>query len=237
MARAMATGSWARLMADATSTPSQPSSIACATSDGTPTPASRITGTSTAARSSARIVRVADSQAAPDGCPEGHDRRTAHLLEASGHDRVVSRVREHDEPVLGQLLGRREQLHRVGQQGSVVADDLELHPVRLERCPSEPSRQHGLGGRSTPRGVREDPDGATGKHVEQRTSERGIEPPNGDRGHGRARRFEGFVEYRHADHPTSSEQEAGVQGLARDDQRGASCRAFALPGCVSAGGS
>src|SRR5579875_877922 len=48
MAAAMAAGSSARLTAEATSTPSQPSSIARAASEAVPTPASRTTGTVTA---------------------------------------------------------------------------------------------------------------------------------------------------------------------------------------------
>ena len=45
-----AAGSWARVTAEASSTPSQPSSIASAASDAVPMPASRITGTSTLCR-------------------------------------------------------------------------------------------------------------------------------------------------------------------------------------------
>jgi hypothetical protein len=50
MARAISTGSFAREIAEAASTASQPSSIANAASEAVPIPASRITGASTASR-------------------------------------------------------------------------------------------------------------------------------------------------------------------------------------------
>ncbi len=67
----MATGSWARLTAVATSTPSQPSSMASAASEAVPMPASRITGTSTAWRSSAMLCGLRMPRPLPMGEPSG----------------------------------------------------------------------------------------------------------------------------------------------------------------------
>ena len=120
---------------------SQPSSIASAASDAVPTPASRITGTPALLDDQREVVGVADPHAAADRRAERHDRRAADVLQAPREHRVVVRVGQHDEAVVDELLGGGEQLGRVGQQRALVADDLELDPVGLERLAGE------LGGR------------------------------------------------------------------------------------------
>ena len=64
-------------------------------------PASRMTGTSTASRSKRDVVRVAQPEAAADGRAERHHGGAPDLLEPAGEHRVVGRVRQHDEAVLG----------------------------------------------------------------------------------------------------------------------------------------
>jgi hypothetical protein len=71
MASAIRSGSRARVTAEASSTPSQPSSIASAASDAVPIPASRITGTSTISRSSAMACGLRMPSPLPIGAPSG----------------------------------------------------------------------------------------------------------------------------------------------------------------------
>ena len=66
MARAMAAGRWARVMAEATITASHPSSMARQASEAVPTPASRTTGTDGLLDDERDVVGVADAQPAPD---------------------------------------------------------------------------------------------------------------------------------------------------------------------------
>jgi len=67
----MATGSWAREMALAQSTPSQPSSIASAASEAVPTPASRITGTLARSTMIERLYGLQIPIPLPIGDPRG----------------------------------------------------------------------------------------------------------------------------------------------------------------------
>ena len=113
------------------------------------------------------VVGIADAEAAADGGPEGHHRGTADLLEAPGGDRVVVAVGEDHEPVVDQRLGRRHQLDGVGQQGAVVPDDLELHPVGLEGLPGQLGGEHGIGGGEAPGGVGQDVDAQLLQQVDQ----------------------------------------------------------------------
>jgi hypothetical protein len=90
------------------------------------------------------VVRVADAEPGPDRRAERHDRRAPDVLQLPRQHRVVVRVRQHREAVVDQGLGGVEQLDRVGQQGALVGDDLQLDQVRPERLPRQPGRQHGL---------------------------------------------------------------------------------------------
>ncbi len=140
MAPAIATGSSARETALASSTPSQPSSIAIAASEAVPMPASRITGTVGGLDDQPQVVGVADPHAAADRRAERHHRRAARVLQAAREDGVVVRVGQHHEAVVHERLGGVEQLDRVGQERAVVADHLELHPVGLERLAARAGR-------------------------------------------------------------------------------------------------
>ena len=142
----MRSGSPARVTAVASSTASQPSSIACAASDAVPIPASSTTGTPGRLDDHLDVVRVADAQPGADRRAQRHHRRAAHLLQLAGQHRVVVGVGQHGEPVVDQLLGRVQQLDRVGQQGALVGDHLELDQVGLQRLAGQPGGQHRLGG-------------------------------------------------------------------------------------------
>ena len=71
IAWAIATGSCARAIALAHSTPSQPSSMASAASLAVPTPASRITGTPARSTMSARLYGLRMPMPEPIGEPSG----------------------------------------------------------------------------------------------------------------------------------------------------------------------
>ena len=106
------------------------------------------------------VVRVADAQARADRRAQRHHRRAARLLQPAGQHRVVGGVGQHREPVGDQLLGRGQQLERVGQQGPLVGDDLELDPVGAQRLAGQPGHQDRLGRGEAARGVGQHPDTA-----------------------------------------------------------------------------
>ena len=163
-------GSCAREIALAHSTASQPSSIASAASDAVPTPASRITGTPRPLEDEAQVVGVADAHAAADRRAERHHRRAAGVLQAPREDRVVVRVGQHGEALVHQLLGRLEQLGRVGQQRAVVADHLELDPVGLERLARQLRGRDGLARRVAAGGVGQQLDAGLVEHLDDRAA-------------------------------------------------------------------
>ena len=134
---AIATGSSAPKIELAAITASQPSSIARAASEAVPMPASRIDRDRGALGDDRDVVRVADAGAGADRRAERHHRGAAGLLEAAGEDRVVVGVGEDGEALADQGLGGVEQLDRVGEEGAVVADHLELDPVGLEGLAGE----------------------------------------------------------------------------------------------------
>ena len=113
---AISSGSRARVTAEASSTASQPSSIASAASEAVPMPASSTTGTVDRLADQRDVVRVADAQAAADRRAERHHGGAADVGQAAGDDRVVVGVGQHGEAVGHEPLGRVEQLDRVGQQ-------------------------------------------------------------------------------------------------------------------------
>ena len=140
-------GRRARVTAEATMTASQPSSMARQASEAVPMPASRTTGTPACSTMRAMLWGLRMPETAADRGAEGHHRGAPDLFETAGGDRVVAAVGEDDEAVVDQLLGRGHQLHGVGQQRPVVADDLELDPVGLEGLPGQLGGQDGLGRR------------------------------------------------------------------------------------------
>ncbi len=73
-------------------------------------------------------VARADALVRADPRAERHDRRAPHLLQALGEDGVGADVRQHGEPVVGERLGGRERLDRVGQEVAGLGRDLELDP-------------------------------------------------------------------------------------------------------------
>ncbi len=115
------------------------------------------------------VVRVRDTQPGTDGGAQRHDRRAAGLLEPPREDRVVVGVRQHGEAVGHQLLGRVEQLDRVGQQRVLVGDHLELDQVGLERLAREPGGEHGVPGGEAPGGVGQHLDAVFAQQTEQCT--------------------------------------------------------------------
>ena len=125
-----------------------------------PTPASRITGTAGPLDDEREVVRVADAHARADRRAERHHRRAADVLQAAGEDRVVVGVGQHDEAVVDELLGGEQQLGRVGQQRALVADDLELDPVGLERLARQPRGDDGVARREAAGGVGQQLDAA-----------------------------------------------------------------------------
>ena len=149
-------GRSARVTAEASSTASQPSSIASAASEAVPIPASRITGTVAPLDDQLDVVRVADAEPGADRRAERHHRRAAGVLQLAGQDRVVVGVRQHDEAVGDQAFGRVEQLDRVGQQGALVGDHLQLDPVGLQRLPGQLGGEHRLAGGVAAGGVGQD---------------------------------------------------------------------------------
>ena len=103
-------------------------------------PASSTTGTSHGFADQGDVVGVADAHAAADRRAERHHRGAADVREAAREHRVVGRVGQHDEALVDELLGRAQQLGRVGQERVLVADHLELDPVGGERLAREPAR-------------------------------------------------------------------------------------------------
>ena len=104
----------------------------------------------------AQVVRVEDALPGADGRAERHHRGAADVLEAAGQDGIVGRVGEHDEAVVDELLGGLHERGRVRQQGAVVADHLELDPVRPERLAGELGGEDGVAGGEAARGIGKD---------------------------------------------------------------------------------
>ena len=116
------------------------------------------------------------------GEPSGITAAQPDLLQPEGQHRIVGGVGQHDEAVVGQLLGRGQELDRVGQQRAVVADHLELDPVGAEGLPGQLGRQHGLAGRGAAGSVGQHPDAELVEQVEQRPPPRRIDPAHGHGG-------------------------------------------------------
>ena len=165
----MRSGSAARVIADATSTAAQPSSIARAASLAVPMPASRITGHPGPLDDHRDVVRVPDAEPGPDRRAERHDGGAAGLFEAQREHRVVVGVGQHGEPVGDEQLRRFEQLDRVGQQRDVVGDDLELDQVGVQGLAGQPGREQRLGGGVAAGRVRDEGDAGLPDGADQRS--------------------------------------------------------------------
>jgi hypothetical protein len=112
-------------------------------------------------------MRVLDTEPGADRGAEWHDGGAPSVLEAAGEHGVVVRVGKHDETLRHQLLSRLQQLDGVWQERNLVPDDLELHPVRLERVSRQLRRERCLRGRKATSGVGENAHAEAGQHVEE----------------------------------------------------------------------
>ena len=180
IAIAISAGSAARETALASSTASQPSSIAWAASEAVPSPASQITGTDAALDDDPQVVGIADPGAGADRRAERHHRGAPGRLEPRREDRIVVRIRQHREAVTDQLLGGGEKLRGIGEQGAVVADHLELHPIGLERLARELGGADGVPGRVAAGRVRQAEEPEPLDQVDQRPLSRGVDAAQGD---------------------------------------------------------
>ena len=126
---------------------------------------------------------------------------------------------EHDEAVVGQLLGRGQQLDGIGQQGPVVADDLELDPLGLEGLPGQLGREHRLAGGEAAGRVGQYPDAVPGPGG--RAASPG--PPGrsdaGPRWPWPCPRPPAPAPTHQAGHPPRTEQQPRAEHHAGDDQR------------------
>ena len=163
-------------------------------------------------------MRIAQPEAAADRAAQRHHRGAADLLQAQREHRVVGRVRQHREALFGQLFGRRQQLDGVGQQRAVVADDLELDPVRAEGLASQLRRQHGLRCRVTTGRVGQHPHIELVEQGEQRAVSRRLDAAHRHRGHRGARLDQRRAQRLEAGHAAGSEEKARGQDVAGDDQ-------------------
>ena len=112
---------------------SHPSSMASAASEAVPTPGvedhrhARVRSTD-----EREVVRVADAHAAADRRAERHRGGAARVLEAPGQDRVVIRVRQHDELLVDELLGG-------GQQPAGSGSSVRSSPITSSLTQSVPN--------------------------------------------------------------------------------------------------
>ena len=109
-------------------------------------PASSTIGTVACSRMIARLYGLRMPMPLPIGDPSGMTAAHPRSSQAAGEHRVVVGVGQHHEAVVDQLLGRVDQLDRVGQQRALVGDDLELDPVGLERLAGELGGEHRVAG-------------------------------------------------------------------------------------------
>ena len=92
------------------------------------------------------------------------------------------------KPSATRRLGGVEQFDRVGQQGDLVGDDLELDPVRLQRLAGELGGQHGVGAGVAAGGVGQHARSGAGRARRAPTRVRRVDPAHRDRGQLGARR-------------------------------------------------
>ena len=92
------------------------------------------------------VVRIADPHPAANRGAERHHGGAADILEPAAQDRIVGGVGEHDESLIDEGLGGRDQLDGVRQQSPVVSDHLELDPIGLKRLPGQLCSDDGVAG-------------------------------------------------------------------------------------------
>ena len=98
-----------------------------------------------------QVVGVANPHAAADRRPERHDGGASSVGQSTSQDGIIVGVGQNHKAQSDQLLRRIEQLHPVGQQRPVVADDLELDPIGLQRLAGQLGGQDGVGRGSSQR--------------------------------------------------------------------------------------
>ena len=84
--------------------------------------------------------------------PDGSGPEVFQLLRRDG---IVSGVGHDDESSPHQLFGGLQQSYHIGEQGALIADDLQFDEVRVQRLPSELGGADRLVRRITARGVGE----------------------------------------------------------------------------------
>ena len=156
------TGSSARVTALASSTASQPSSIASAASEAVPIPASRITGTVTASRMSRMLCGLRMPRPEPIGEPTGITAAQPDVGQPAGQDRIVAGVRQHGEPVGDQRSAARAARPPSGSRvrSSPITSSLTQSVSNASRASW--AVLHRLGGGVAAGGVRQHPHAAAG---------------------------------------------------------------------------
>ena len=121
------------------STASEPMFHRQAASDAVPTPASTISGTSViSSRRMRKVRRVLQAQAAADGRAQRHHRRRARIDQPLRKHNVVGGVGQNGETFLHQDPRRFERRLHIRIERRLVADDLDLHPVREAHLAAQP---------------------------------------------------------------------------------------------------
>ena len=104
------------------------------------------------------VVGVLNAETGADRRAERHHRRCACVFELAARDRIVVGVWQDDEAFLDQDARRFDERFVVGKERPLVADDLELHPIRQAGFASQPRRANRVVGRVAAGGVRQDED-------------------------------------------------------------------------------
>src|SRR6476620_4355165 len=139
IARAITTGSLASAMAVFMSTPSQPSSIACAASLAVPTPASTSTGTPAPSTMRRIVTRFWMPSPEPIGAPRGMI-ATAPASSSCFGDGVVDAIDHRLEAFLHEGLRRAQRFAHVGIKRRRLTEHRELDEVPAARLASQPKR-------------------------------------------------------------------------------------------------
>src|SRR6266496_2660553 len=154
IAWAMPTGSRAAASAVFMRIPSTPCSIVTHASEAVPTPASTTTGT----LSRRLMVRMPYGFRSPSPLPIGDASGITAAQPASssqrGHEILVA-IGQDLEAVLDEGARRVQQALDVGEEGLLVADDLELDELVEPGFARQAGVAHGVVGREAARGVRE----------------------------------------------------------------------------------
>ena len=221
IASAIRTGSRAPATPVFISTASAPSSIARAASEAVPTPASTTTGTFACSTMMRRFAGFRMPSPDPIGAPSGMTAARPELFELAAHHRVVDAVGQNDETLIDQDLRRLEQLFVVGEEGLLVSDHLQLHPVPTAQLTCQTSRTNGIVGGVTTSRIGQQQITILIDGVDQVFVALGIEvdAPQSDRDDLGTGDFERRLHDRSIGVLAGSEQQPGVEGLARYFER------------------